>query len=806
MKYSFNWLKELSGTKKTLEKVVEDLTFHSFEVEGLEKGGVEIPGVIVGKILEIKKHPNADKLQLVKVDVGTSTSPQPSPYKGEGVLNIVCGAWNIKVGDNVPVATVGTKLPGMSAEGGSASGGEIKEAEIRGEKSFGMLCAEDELELGKNHDGILILPENAKIGDPVSKYFGSDDSTFEIKILPDRAHDIMNHVGVAREICILEKRKMKYDFDGLILPKKKSRKLKVEIKDTALCPRYIGAVMENIKIKESPEWMKKRLETSGIRAINNVVDATNYVMLELGNPLHAFDAEKITAGKELKIVIRKAKKSEKMRLLDDSEMILDEQDLLITNGETPLALAGIMGGKNSGISESTKALVLESANFNAVGIRKTRTRQNIKTESSDRFEKEIDSNLAEKAMVRLIEILEHTADGKLEGIADIYPKKTKPKKISLKLDYIERLLGENIPKKSVANILNSVGIRTKNKKNSIDCIAPTYRVDLKTQEDLIEEIGRIWGYQKINSSPIFEANLPAKRNEQVFLERKIQDMLTNFGFEEMYNYSFYSKHYVKICGFESIRHLELANPMNPDQKFVRASLAPNILKNVRDNLRNFEEFRIFEIGRTYFPHNGKVEERRMLDIAMTGDKKANLFNDLKGAVENMLESLGISENLNFVLEAKPLKIARPGYSADIMIGEENVGIIGEINPAILSEYKIKSPVVMAEFDLEVLNKYASKLKIYKNISKYPLVTRDVSLLMHSNATYAQIIDAIKKTGGELVKDIKLFDIFEKDGKKSLAFHLEFGKDDRTLESKEADEAVEKIILHLKKDLGVEIRK
>jgi len=612
----------------------------------------------------------------------------------------------------------------------------------------------------------------------------------------------MSYVGVAREIAILEKRKMKYDFDGLVLPKKKSRKLKVEILDNKLCPRYIGAVMENIKIKESPEWMKKRLEASGIRAINNVVDATNYVMLELGNPLHAFDFDKINA----KIVVRLARENEKMILLDDTELNLTKNDLLITNGEKPLALAGIMGGKDSGISEDTKTLVLESANFSAVNIRKTRTRLNVKTESSDRFEKEIDPNLAEKAMVRLIEILEHTTDGKLEGIVDIYPKKIRPKKINLLIDYANQLLGENIPGKSMANILNLVGVKAKVSKKSIICTAPTYRVDLKTPEDLIEEIGRVWGYRKIKSNPIFEANLPAKRNEQVFFERKIQDIMLGLGFDEVYNYSFYSEKDSISCDFGNIKHLELANPMNPDQKFVRVSLAPNIFKNVHDNLRNFEEFRIFEIGRAYFPNNGRVEEKRMLNIAIVADKKVSLFNDLKGAVESMLETLGISEDLNFVLEEKPLKIARPGYSADIKIGKENVGIIGEINPLVTLEYKIKSPVVMAELNLEVLKKYAGKLKTYAPISKYPIVTRDISLLIHNNATYAQIIDAIKKTGGDLVKDIKLFDIFEKDNKKSLAFHIMFGKDDKTLESKEVDEVMEKIISLLENELKVEIRK
>lgn len=789
MKYSYNWLKELSGTKKTPEKVVEDLTFHSFEVEGLEKGGFEISGVVVGKIIEIRKHSNADKLQLVKVDVGTD------------VLDIVCGAWNIKAGDKVPVALVGTKLP---------NGMVIREAEIRGEKSYGMLCAEDEVGLGKDHSGIIILPENAKIGDQTSKYFGSDDSILEIKVLPDRAHDAMSYVGVAREISLLEKRKMKYDFDGLVLPRKKSRKLKIEVKDGRLCPRYIGAVMENIKIKESPEWMKKRLEASGIRAINNVVDATNYVMLELGNPLHAFDGEKIKgAGNEkISIVVRKAKEGEKMTLLDESELIFSDQNLLITNGETPLALAGIMGGKDSGISKNTRTLVLESANFNAVNIRKSRTRLNIKTESSDRFEKEIDPNIAEKAMVRLIEILEHTADGKIEGILDVYPKKERLKKIGLKIDYIGRLLGENIPKKSILNILNLVGIKTKSRKKSIDCIVPTYRVDLKTQEDLIEEIGRIWGYGKIKASPIFEANRPSRVNEQIFFERKVQDTLINFGFDEIYNYSFYSEQDAKKCGLEKIKHFELENPMNPGQKFIRASLIPNLLKNINENQKHFSVFRIFEIGRVYYPGSNNVaKESRILNFVQVFDKNKDnrSFFEAKGALEDILDSLQI-KNISFKKEIHPEHLAQHGFSAEILSNGEIIGKIGEINPIVLENYKIKKNIMMCELDLEKLLDFSAKERRYVSIRKFPTIIRDISLLDKSDYAVAEISDFMKKTGGNLVLDVELFDIFQKDSKRSLAFHVEFGKDDRTLESREVDEAMENMIKGLEHQLKLSIRK
>jgi len=515
MKYSYNWLKEISGTKRDFQKVVEDLTMKSFEVENLEKIGGNLEGVVVGEILEIKRHPNADKLQLAKVDIGKER------------LEVVCGAPNIKIGQKVPVALLGTRLP---------NGMVMKEVEIRGVKSCGMLCAEDELGLGINHNGILILNKQSKIGASFSKEMNLEDYTFEIKVLPDRAHDAQSYVGVAREIAVLENRKIDYDFEGLNLPNKKTGKVSVEIENKKLCPRYIGAVIENIEIKESPLWMKTRLLASGIRPINNVVDATNYIMLELGQPLHAFDLEKISNGKA-KIVVRTAKKGEKITLLDESIEELTENDLVIANEKEALAVAGIMGGQHSGIDEKTKTIVLESANFNVTSIRKTRTRLNIKTDASDRFEKDIDPNLAEKAMVRLIEIIEHIAGGKLEGICDVYPQKVSAWKIKLDPEYADRLLGEKIAFQKVVEILQLLGMEISKKGKIIEAKIPTFRIDLKTQEDLIEEIGRVYGYEKIKPEAPIVPISPAPVNEKIFFTRILKNIIAAQGFSELYNYT-----------------------------------------------------------------------------------------------------------------------------------------------------------------------------------------------------------------------------------------------------------------------------
>ena len=814
MKYSYDWLKELSETKLSLEKLAEMLTMRSLEVEKLEETGEELESIVVGEILEIKKHPNADKLQLVKV----LTSPQPSPSKGEGVLDVVCGAKNIEVGNKVPVALVGAKLP---------NGLEIQEAEIRGEKSFGMLCALDELGLGDDHSGIIILDSKAKIGDSAEKYLkeaNSDTKTLEIKVLPDRAHDAMSHVGLAREIVVLENRKLDYDFKGLKLPNKKSKKLSVKIDDKKLCFRYIGAVMEGVEVKDSPQWMKDRLKACGINSINNIVDATNYVMLELGQPLHAFDFDKISdeipnnksqipnksqnPKSKIQIIVRRARKNEEIELLDDTKLKLSENDLLITDGGNPLALAGIMGGKNSGINENTRTIVLEAASFNSANIRRSRIRLGVRTESSDRFEKNLDPNLTEKAMVRLIEILEHTANGQVEGISDIYPNKIKSWKVKLDLDYVNNLLGEKVPRKNVLKILNLLEIKTSGRGDIITAEIPTFRVDLRTQEDLIEEVGRVWGYDKIENQPILVRqavdDFSPETEKILTFTRNLKNFLVNIGFDEVYNYSFYSEKDLLSCKLEKSAHLELA--------------------------KHFENFKIFEIGKVYSCYSelgsrsgsrntclpvGKefgmtgVKENRALSMAqvLEKDRSSQTFYELKGGVENLLSKLRLLEDVTFeIFKKQESGVYNSPRLAEILIKEEKIGIIGEINQSVLNNYKISKKVVIAEFDLDKLLKVSQNKIIYNYLQKFPTITRDVSILVKNETKAAEIKKLIEKIGGKLVLNVEMFDVFFKDKQTSLAYHIEFGDSERTLENKEVDEVMAKIINGLEKDLKLEVRK
>jgi len=788
---------------------------HSFEVESVEKKGDGLKGVVVGKILEIKKHPNADRLQLTKIDIGLKK------------LDIVCGATNIKVGDKVPVALIGAQLPSRML---------ISEAEIRGVKSFGMLCAEDELGIGKSHAGILILdspphqynPENirsnknstpywcggkdAKIGEEISKVLGLEDAVFEIKVLPDRGHDCLSHIGVAKEVAVLENKKFDYKVKPIKITK--TSKISIKIEDKNLCPRYMGAIMTDIKVQESPSWMKNRLQAIGVNPINNIVDATNYVMMELGQPLHAFDLNKIGDGKSANIIVRKAKDGEEIKLLDGTVKKLSAKDLVIANRSKILAIAGVMGGENSGINENTSSIVLESANFNATSIRRTKTGLNIKTEASDRYEKEIDPNLAEIAMARVVEIIK-SFGANVDGTVDVYPKPVKEWKMKLDLKYVDKLLGEKIPGNQAVKILNLLGIQTSGKGTSIIATIPTIRIDLKTQEDLIEEIGRIYGYEKIRSkAPILEVK-PSVINEQRQFEKTIKNYLVGAGFSETYNYSFYNAIDASKAELGKMEHLELQNPMNPEQALMRTSLVPGILKNIKENLKNFKEIEIFEIGRIYFPkENTLPEEKNMLVGAVVLDekKKGNNFYEAKGYADLILQKLGVADYYFDEFRNPGENIPSLWHKtrcAEIQIegSEELLGYVGEISPSVLQKFGIEKKVAMFEIDLGKLQKTAEGEREFKSLRKFPISERDISMVANEEVRVDDILQVIQEAGGNLVIDTDLFDIYDlSENETSFAFRIFFAAGDRTLRNEEVDEAMKKIINKLEKELKIKMRK
>ncbi len=780
MKYSYNWLKELSGTKKSINELAQLITEKSFEVEGIYDLAGSLNNVVVGKIVDIKKHPNADNLSLVKLAVGN-----------QKFIEVVCGAKNINIGDLVPVALLGAKL---------LSGEEVQEKEIRGIKSEGMLCAQDELGLGNDHTGIMILDKDAQIGMKLEEYLKVNDKILDVDILSNRASDAASHVGLAREIAALSGEKLNYPWEDLKIKEKKSENLKVEIEDKELCSRYIAVKISGIKVEESPEWIKSRLISSGVRPINNIVDITNFVMLELGQPMHAFSFDE--SGEE--IVVRKAKEKEKLELLDGSILELKKEDVLIASPKEILGLAGVMGGKKSGIKEKTKTIIVESATFNPVLVRKTRIHHGLPTEAAMRFEKNLDPELAEKAVARSIELFSQVCGGKAEEIQDIYPSPAKPEQIDLDLKYIESLLGEKINPKESKKFLESLGINIQSKENSFLATIPTFRPDIKTQEDLIEEIGRMYGYEKIEKQPLLA---PVKRNplnKKLLLERNIKNTLVDFGFWEVYNYSFYSREDANTLSLEK-NHLELENPMNPEQGLMRTTLAAGILKKVSQNLKYFENPRIFEVANVFEFQKEKCIQRQKIAAAISLEKNKNdaIFFELKGYLEGLFKKLHI-ESINFSLKTKSDFFVL-GKSANIQNKEKEIGIIGEVDKKVLEYFGIKKTVAFFELDFEDIVELTKKKVTFKNLPKFPSVKRDISIIIPKQLTYKEVLNNIKKSSKNLLSKIELFDVFEKDQEKSLAFHLEFSSGKKTLTSQEADKALEKIIKELE-NIGVKIRK
>ena len=633
------------------------------------------------------------------------------------------------------------------------------------------------------------------------------DTQLEFNILPNRGHDALSHVGIAREICAVEGRKLSKDFLRSDLRKilRSDLRMGIEIKDRKLCPRYIGAIIENVQVTASPKWLQQRLIVCGAKPINNIVDITNYVMLETGQPLHAFDAGKTTGN----IIIRRSKKGEKIKLLDGKIYELNESNLVIADSEKALALAGIMGGFDSSVTKKTTSIILESANFNSTNIRKTRTSHNIVTESSYRFEREIDPNLAETATARAIELLQKYSgkNAKVIAISDVYPKKLKPWSVKLSSIYVNSLLGERIGIFQMKKILDNLGMKVKVSGKVLDCEIPTQRLDLKTQEDLVEEIGRIYGYENIpETAPRVELSVPRENIKRNF-EHEIRDAMTALGFSEIYNYSFYSAKEIENFRFDVKNHVEVANPMNPDQQYMRWSLMPNLVKAVKTNLKNFENFSLFEVGRKFFYEKSKIPQEKTILASATVNPsaKGNLFFELKSKLETFLNHLGY-KNTNYQLLTTSYYFWHPTRTARIMSHGKELGYIGEIDPIVLKKYNISCRVAAFGLKIDDLLALPRAEKIYHPISKYPVVGRDISMFVGKDTKYSDITETIKRSGGNLVKNIELFDVFEKEGEKSLALRLKIGSSAKTLTSAEIDAVMKKIISVLEKKLKVKVRK
>lgn len=795
MKYSYQWLRDISQTTKSVDEVAYLLMAHSFEVENIERAPDYFWQVVVGEILEVKKHPDADKLSLCKVRVSQERDP----------LAIVCGAKNIAVGDKVPVALPGTTLP---------SGMMIAESVIRGERSQGMLCASDELGLGNDHSGIVQLPRKAVIGMPIADVLGKNDSVLDIKILANRGHDALSHVGMAREICACERRNTPYEF--LPLPEilsqhGKDKNLRVSIEEATLCKRYVGVVLENITVGPSPEWMCRKLESCGMRSVNNVVDITNYVMLELGQPMHAFDFVRAAGSNDSQVNIhaRHAREGETLRLLDGREIQLDERDVVIANQQSPMALAGIMGGEMSGIHEQTTSIVLEAASFHPSYIRASCQRHALATDSAYRFEREPSVELTVLAVARALELLQEITDARAVALVDTYPKLQTPKTIAFDVSSVEKLLGRLILPEDACKTLEYLGCKvspseSEKVQNHFDVVVPWWRLDLVTSQDIVEEIGRIVGYETIVPTPLHVTLSVASRNSLLKLEDAMRKELFSLGVDESLTYSFYARAQAHLFSLPEEEHFSLRMPMNSEQELVRASLVPNVMKKLKENLRRSETLALFEIGKTYrfLGNNESVRESRECVIAVAIEKDASdakTFFSLKGLVESLIDRV-VGQKISVQEKTQHDSYFHPTRSGTLFLMDREIGAIGEIHPLVCKKLNILKRVALCRLDMHIIDTLVEARQFsYAHPSQYPAVRRDISVLVPHKTMMLKVRDSILISGGSLLVESELFDDFTKDGNRSLAFHLSFQSPDRTLSGAEVDEAMEKIFLALEKE-------
>jgi len=808
MKISYNWLKQFVNIDWSPEKTGELLTDLGLEVEGIDsyqsvKGGLE--GIVVGEVLTCIQHENADRLKVTTVNIGI----------GEP-LQIVCGAPNVSVGQKVPVATIGTTLYTEKGEAWI-----IKKGKIRGEESQGMICAEDELGLGKSHDGIMVMDANLKVGTLVSEVFKvENDHVFEIGLTPNRA-DAMSHFGTARDIKAgLIQKEQNVE---LITPSvssfhvdNRTLKIDIEVVDKTLAPRYCGVTLSGLKIAESPAWLQNRLKAIGLTPKNNIVDVTNYVLHELGQPLHAFDAAKVTGNK---VIVKTLPKGTKFTTLDGAVRELHEEDLMICNAEKPMCIAGVFGGIDSGVTESTTSIFLESAYFNPVSIRKTAKRHAMNTDASFRFERGIDPNITEYALKRAAILIHEIAGGEITSeLVDIYPKKIEDFQVRLSFENAQKLIGEEIPRDVIKRILMSLDIKINNvTETGLGLTVPAYRNDVLREADVIEEILRVYGYNNIKTTEKLNASIS---HSSKFEDYKLQDIVGNQlvaqGFFEIMSNSLTTPNYAKLSEQLKDEHnVTMLNPLSNDLSVMRQSLLFSGLEAVSRNInRRRYDLKFFEFGKTYHNYNGNREELKHLSVFVTGNKNTERWNSttqtsdffyLKGTITSVMERLGISR-----FKAAPFQNDVFSEGLTLWIGKTKLVEFGLVNKKILKHFGISQEVLFADYNWDnvlTMAKYNS-VKL-KDIPKYPEVRRDFALLLDDNITFEQIDMIAMQTEKQLLVDVDLFDVYQgknlPKGKKSYAVSFILQDENSTLTDKQIDKIMGKLQGNFERELGAELR-
>ena len=807
MNVTLNWLKDYIDFEFSPSELADRLTMLGIEVEAIKELGTGLEGVVVGKVNVVGPHPNADKLVLCQVDVGEREE-----------LQIVCGAPNVREGMLAPVATIGATLP---------IGLTIKSAKLRGEVSQGMLCSEKELGLSEDAAGLMELAADISPGTSLVAALGLDDVMFELEITPNRP-DCLSLIGVAREVRAETGNSLKLPTVGLQENETDIRSLtSVTIEAPDLCPRYAARVVQGVKVGESPAWLRQRLESVGIAVINNIVDITNFVLMEYGQPLHAFDYHKLSDVKSglascalRRIVVRRAAAGEQLTTLDEIERELTADMLVIADAEKPVALAGIMGGYDSEITETTCDVLLESAYFNPSSIRATARALGMSTEASYRFERGADPGAVLAALDRAAELIAKLAGGTVcKGIVDVYPGEQPLTKIKLRPDRVNFVLGTEIEKSEMAQILIRLGFDVEASGDTYQITVPTFRSDITREVDLIEEIARVYGYDNIPTAlPKGDIPVPAP-NPKVEVRKRIKRFLLAAGMMEAVNYSFCDP----SC-FEKIRlpsdsplrgTLQLRNPLSPEMSVLRTTLIPGLLENTQHN-RNHQinTISLFEIGGVFVRDDNHKEPERVAGIlaGQIGDGVyGNLYRepdffDIKGLVEGMLEVCGITE---YTLQKTDLPTFHPGRNAVVLLGETQVGAFGEAHPEVLENYDLPYKAYLFDFDLEALVGATVFSRRFEPISIYPKVERDLAIVVDKAVLSDIPIELIYATGGEWVESVRLFDVYEgeqvPEGKKSLAYAIVYHSAAETLTDKAVNALHERVVEHLHQELGAELR-
>jgi phenylalanyl-tRNA synthetase beta chain len=815
MRVSMKWLNELVDVDLSPTELADKLDMTGTAVEAIHSSGEALEGVVVGRIAAKDKHPDADKLWVTTVEVGKD---EP--------LTIVCGAQNFEAGDKVPVALVGAELPG---------GFKIKKAKLRGVVSKGMNCSASELGLGTDSDGIMVLPEDAPIGAPFAEYHGMADSVLELEITPNRP-DCLSMAGVAREVgAILGKEAIVPGSSPEESGELVADSVAVTIEDPELCPRYTARLIRGVTIGPSPEWLAEKIVACGQRPVNNIVDITNYVMFELGQPLHAFDAQTIAADDDGKsaIIVRRAEAGEKLTTLDGQERTLTDEMLLICDPSGPIALAGVMGGATTEVSEGTVDILLESASFDSDRTSHTSRSLGLISEASMRFERGVDPNGCVAAVDRAADLMGQICGGAVaSGVVDEHPLPTEPLQLELRVGKLNAVLGTQIDSAEVTGILSALGFGVQG-EGELAVTVPTFRPDVTREIDLIEEVVRVWGMDRI------EATLPGGRErvgrlaeDQIWHER-IGDTMRAAGLNETMTYSFVDPDDLDRMGYELGEGevlVELLNPMSGEQAVMRRALLPGLLRSVSYNQRRgVADVHLYEMGSAFVTSDGEKLPKEILMVGgvLAGRWNAPAWNDAivspkvpgaalrspelnffdgKGVLEALIEDMGVKR---FKLEAADYLWLQPGRSAKVLVGGQPAGWIGEVHPRALAAFEAEGPVVAFELAVDSLVRSATAVKSYKDIPRFPAVEFDIALVVDQGVAAERVEQSIRSAGGKLLDSVRLFDVYEGEkvgeGKKSLAYSLEYRADDRTLTDEEVRPAHEKLVRKVCGALDAELR-